>query len=1376
MLDPERALRPPANATSSVVRDPQQLGTLLFGGNVSRPSAPSLRIELLLQLQKTHGNRAVQRLLQRAAPPTSEAIDATAAPQSGLTQPQPLLPQPTIAPPQAANPQSVPRTAHPQSAAENRGTSADASGPVGMAQASSTAPAPAGSVPKSVVSGNNGKGRSGAAAATPAIGAAPLQSAAASARADDSKSSSGTGAVNAASAGVDTSNPEAVLQSLASTPASLFPEALQSAEAGSAGMATRQNQDLEKSYPEIDRPAGMARGPRPTKVSTIGPSGGSANINVPAESGAVSTALPEKADVASGPVPGAEISVSTAEPAGEEQGGSWWSWLFDRLKSLVGSIPTTDPGVSTSAGPRPQTDLSGEADPAQNDSIANSGREHVENQRAQSDATSARNFGDEEVAPTVPRSRLRPRPSSGTGPLGGRFSNKKSPELPDDMRAQMDAARGPSVRAELNQQLAHHRQHQAEFEAASQKARQDGERRIAAENERARSEQIGLKEQARADVNAERERWREENRKVVQNYTDGTQAKRAETEKQINEKVQSTDKAVDEKLNEAETKATQERDKAEQEAAQKKAEVENKPHGFWESLKGAVSSFFSTIKGAITHLFQAMRQAVKRIIDEAKALVHGLIQAARRFVVGLIKAFGEFVKGAVSIALAAFPGLAKKACDWIDHRIDDAVNAVNRVADALEKAIDAILDSIGAALDAALRVLQGAFLAILDGLEALTNAFLTVMEWLAKLAEFLKKFGAFLKGLGELIKTGVEKLLAEAKKTLQQYIDRIPGKVEAFVQEQATKLGKAAAKHVAGIWRHLKPALAYLKDNWWAEVKQMVWNLVWPFNEKSPIWKDVPELIKLPGKILSSLGQGKISDAADQYLQMVQKVNSVLGVFYGWFFIASVLVGAIIGSIVPGPGTLAGAAAGAAFAGEVGEGLLIAMVATETAVIVKAVYDLVAGPGTEAVNESAYDRIANSGLTLGITDVMMILGEIAADLAKAIIDGVKGIFKGEAAEVPKVEVPKGEEPKGEAPKAREPGEPPPEYVAAEEPVEGGGKVEVTKDGECVICASPCEKLEELKVDYRDVLDDPDPAYNAARAKLDAATAETDPKLKAEKTAEAVAELKKARVRKPLTPGMKVQAMTRAGNDAAGAIRDLKEIKLRSDEVGELRADPATKKELAKLEAEVDSLERQRVELQKQAQEAAEAAKDPDLVDLAADDADKIQQKMQELKAETDRINQEIDEKLQQHREAKAKAEARKLEAQQKADEAGSTANNICDETDGTARPDATIGDGSTEAVLREEIRTGKPIKSPEGHWIKTDESIKGLERSIKELNEAKPLVDDPARAKAIDETLARANGRLAKLKAALEEWKNRGKTHPDVFNPDGSSKTTPGWP
>jgi len=257
---------------------------------------------------------------------------------------------------------------------------------------------------------------------------------------------------------------------------------------------------------------------------------------------------------------------------------------------------------------------------------------------------------------------------------------------------------------------------------------------------------------------------------------------------------------------------------------------------------------------------------------------------------------------------------------------------------------------------------------------------------------------------------------------------------------------------------------------------------------------------------------------------------------------------------------------------------------------------------------------------------------------------------------------------------------------------------------------------------------------------------------------------------------KMKALDKAATDTAGAIKDLKETKLRSKEVSELRTDPATKKELAKLEAQVDALERKRLEMQEEVKDVKEVAKDPEMADLAGKEVELLRQQLEDHKAEANKIKKQIDEKVKQYEKNKLHQEELKREAEAKADEAKDTANNICDETDGTNRPEASVGDGSTEAILREEIKTGEPIKSSEGHHIKTKEALNGLEKALPQLNEARPFIDDPVKLKAIYEVIARAKDRIEKLQPALEEWNNRVITHSNKFKKNGESRVKPGWP
>jgi hypothetical protein len=612
-----------------------------------------------------------------------------------------------------------------------------------------------------------------------------------------------------------------------------------------------------------------------------------------------------------------------------------------------------------------------------------------------------------------------------------------------------------------------------------------------------------------ADVTGARQRWRDENRKIEAEFGDKAGAKRRDIDREIGQKVETTHRDADAALDEAEKKADSEKTKSEAEAAAKKREEENKPRSWWDRVKGAVSDAFNAIRSAVTAIFDKLRQVVKGIIDAAKKAVHALIEAARSAIVGLIRAFGEFVKGLVTIALAAFPEAAAKARAWIDGRVKAATDAVNRAANALERAADAILDGIGKAIDAALDILQSALMKALDVLQKLALLPLQAMEALAKLVEWVTKNGGFVQAALKL-ESMADSAIEALKNALGGMIAEVPAQAHAKLQQFTASLGDGArivaapataaraapsntvvqrapapdaatpakrhvpaSQHLAGVLRHLDKGLTHLKDHWWEELKKVGWNLLWPW---PAVWSDLKDIWKEVKAGFEDAYHLRVSKVIDHVLAIAQKFNSILGNLYGWFFIASVLIGAILGGIFGvGAGAIPGALAGAAFAGEVGEALVAGLIATETAVIIKAVADLAIGNDTAAEDEADYDKAGGSTLTIAITVAMMLLGEIAADLAKSIWEGVAGVFKGEKAPEVKVEVEPGkpaETPTSDSPEAgKSPsdteGEPGSEHVEVEEPsLDGEREVQVTEDGECKVCASPCDKIRSR---YRDEL-------------------------------------------------------------------------------------------------------------------------------------------------------------------------------------------------------------------------------------------------------------------------------------------------------------------
>jgi Restriction endonuclease fold toxin 3/Domain of unknown function (DUF4157)/Putative RNase-like toxin, toxin_1 len=940
---------------------------------------------------------------------------------------------------------------------------------------------------------------------------------------------------------LDTSSSEGLLVSIASTPASSFGQVVNQSKVAATQLQSQEKVDLEASLPEIDRPTGLPsvterEQPAPTILSSGQPL---EVINVSGRDG-----LPPeiKHEEPSSPVPGSQVSTAASPPPSEDSEGSWWDWLVNRVNNFLGSIPAHDTELSTSAGSRPSVDMSGEADPSQNALNQQKSEQEVSIHNEEADLAVAGQFGEDAIYPTVPVEKLKStyKPTAPNGEKS--FNSSNPPNLPDDMLADFDQHETPRLSIEVGEQATQYQQQQVKYQQESQETRAQGQQQIAQENEQTRIEQQNIQNQAKGDVDIERQHWQEENHKIGEEYANQSKDKQQEIDRQIQGEIQSTDTEVEQKLAEAEQKAETARQNTEQQAADKKREIENEPRSFWDDVKDTISSVFDSLREAIKGLFEGLRKLVKGIIEAAKTVVRGLIEAARTVIVGIIKGFGEILKGLVSIALAAFPKIAAKARAWIDKRVDTATNAVNAVADKLKQVADAILDWVGKTLDKALSIVQGAFNLILNTLEFLAKAPLKMMNLLKKLAEIRQKFGSFIDGVEELI-NNPEMIENAAKDTLQELIDKIPEKAHEVIQSAIKKAPLSLQKHLEGIWRYLEPGLQDIKTDWWKHIKKMAWDLVWPFNDESPIGKDVPEMIHLPGKILGSLWDGEFSRAVDQFLEFEQKINSILGVFYGWFFIASILVGGIIGSIVPGPGTLAGITAGATFAGTVGEGLLAAMVETELSVIGKAVFDLAFGSGTKEVNESAYKRIAGSGLTLGITGVFFVLSEIAGRIASELVSGVKRLFKGKAPEAPSIKVDTPEvkadtpevksdtpETKGDITEVKDLGTEGGKKVLAEEPTPDGHKVKVTEEGNCLIC-SDCLTM---KQEYSPEL--ADPANKKLKLELETADAidgKANPEAKAKAEVEIQQKLEAVRAAKEVLPAEIPETTTKNSSKRSG---------------------------------------------------------------------------------------------------------------------------------------------------------------------------------------------------------------------------------------------------
>ncbi|MEO7309502.1 MAG: DUF4157 domain-containing protein, partial [Chitinophagaceae bacterium] len=703
----------------------------------------------------------------------------------------------------------------------------------------------------------------------------------------------------------------------------------------------------------------------------------------------------------------------------------------------------------------------------------------------------------------------------------------------------------------------------------------------------------------------------------------------------------------------------------------------------WEAIKWLAGNFNKyVISTAKEYLHQTIIPAIKSGVDWIK----GMIMSG----FGWVKSMFDSVLAGVSSALSALAGLAffkflQNAIQRIMNGIKAALQSVAAAIGSLASSLAAMAGKIWEAVKPIAEIVRQLVmvsvlgpLAILDDgvwntLNTIVNTGMKIpcvreLEGLMQVPWLMKQFAAFrqmMKGMYEMIKNP-QPIINEIKKSIGGLVAKVEPAARAAIQ---LVLGKKNAHHLEGIMRHLVPKLSYLATNWWEVVKETGWEMLWPW----PAFGRDCEQIWIRGKsMFSNFFHLHFSKGIDDGLAIFRLLNSIAGHLYGWFAIASVLAGTIIGAFFGGGGAIPGFWAGVGVAVEAGEVLLVGMLAAEGASIQKSVIDLEIGGQKEEEDEEDYEQISSSGLNLGIMGAMIVLGELAVKFGKSLLQSVKGLFKPRGAvpevvptipgEVPKVEAdvpggqphsggpepgtPKGDvqevkgdtpEPKGDTPEGK--GDTPEadlgyengKKVVAEEPSPDGHKVKVTEDGQCLVCTT----CEDIDIRYKEELKGSGEAIDGIKKELAEAKGIGDPEAKAKAVEQVKEKLDKVRAegREVEPVQMKVDALDNGLKNAKKNIETVKG-KIKEAEIQKLKAEnPTAKKEIDILEAELESLKRDLEPLNKQAEKAIAESKDPDIANdpelskVTRDDLDALRNKVEDIETRTEQIKRELDNKL-----------------------------------------------------------------------------------------------------------------------------------------------------
>jgi hypothetical protein len=191
---------------------------------------------------------------------------------------------------------------------------------------------------------------------------------------------------------------------------------------------------------------------------------------------------------------------------------------------------------------------------------------------------------------------------------------------------------------------------------------------------------------------------------------------------------------------------------------------------------------------------------------------------------------------------------------------------------------------------------------------------------------------------------------------LRKAIEPMVMKIQPAIRARVSSMYTERELYIqVSVLHYLSQSLSELGANWWPQLKKMGGDLLWPWDE---VGKEFMPMLEDFGNAVGAVFDLEFNRAADLFLSGMKKFNGIAGALSGWFMLASVLIGAALGSLgfITGPGGFAtvgaGASAGLAFAEEVGMGLIVIALATEAAVIEKSSFEISARTASSNAVES----------------------------------------------------------------------------------------------------------------------------------------------------------------------------------------------------------------------------------------------------------------------------------------------------------------------------------------------------------------------------------------------------------------------------------------
>ncbi|GAP51672.1 uncharacterized protein SAZU_6545, partial [Streptomyces azureus] len=461
------------------------------------------------------------------------------------------------------------------------------------------------------------------------------------------------------------------------------------------------------------------------------------------------------------------------------------------VEAAADAVPTRDPALENkTVGPAPKIRLEGASDPTRTDDQQKALKEKQSDIQATGREDAAKPMGEDQIFPNAPQEQLTGKASGGAvRGKGGALKAMSPPKAGVGKVAQEE--KGGDIRGAAGQAQGDLAAKEQEQRQGEQQAKQEKQAAIDREVAQNTDKQTAERGKVARETQAQREQWRAEQDKQVEDADKKSEEEHTTKNKEIVKARDDKDKEIADRKDKDNEAIDKERENAEKEA-EKKKEEEKPDGGFLGWVADKVGDFFKGLLEAVTKVFEAARAAVNGIIDKFKEWANAAIDFVRDLAITAINALADALIAIGDVLLAAFPELRDKFRKAIEGMRDAAIAKVNELADGLKKAVNALLDALAAGLNALLTVLEA-------GLKAVIKVYQTVIEGAIKFAqaaiEALGKFaalvadiapdpGGWISKAGSSAKTGItDHLWGAIKVAVKQWFDT---KVEGILG-----LGKA---------------------------------------------------------------------------------------------------------------------------------------------------------------------------------------------------------------------------------------------------------------------------------------------------------------------------------------------------------------------------------------------------------------------------------------------------------------------------------------------------------------------------------------------------------------------------------------------------------